>query len=531
VFVQLTVLVLLSSLSTRYFHRGEGDLHDKRYDRFRHTEALIEKELYTETSPTYILHVYPNGELYEVYQTGNAVTASVGAVCAILITSLVFFLYDFFVRREFNAKKELLEAKRQFMRFVSHEVRTPLNSVCLGLTIVENDLARSLGYDSPDCVEIDLKKLDRATTSSTTDGKDINADYNQTLDWFSLTQEIKTNAQGAVDVLNDLLNYDKIERGTFRLELELVPIWNLIEQTLAEFRASAAEKKIQYDDSFSTQERGKAVRQVARSQELPQEARELKLVGDSLRVMQVLRNLISNGLKFTPEGGSLRVHASWVVEEGNVAGRNDAMNTVELSSGQSVSAQRRGFLQVQVEDSGAGLSSDQVAQLFSDGIQFNVNKLQAGQGSGLGLFITMGIVEQHEGTLVAASEGLGQGTTFTMTLPLWDVPQFSSACSVSTSEEDSNRGTVAPSSLRVLVVDDVRSNRRLLSHLLRKGGHISEEAEDGAEAVDMVARAIEDGAPFDSVLMVCRFVRPFPNLRADDPLTTVVFHHFACAGL
>jgi hypothetical protein len=207
------------------------------------------------------------------------------------------------------------------------------------------------------------------------------------------------------------------------------------------------------------------------------------------------------------------------------------MNTVELTSGQSVSAQRRGFLQVQVEDSGAGLSSDQVTQLFSDGIQLNVNKLQAGQGSGLGLFITMGIIEQHEGTLVAASEGLGQGTTFTMTLPLWDVPQFSSACSLRISEEDSNWGTVAPSSLRVLVVDDVRSNCRLLSHLLRKGGHISEEAEDGAEAVDMVARAIEDGAPFDSVLMVCRFVRPFPNLRADDPLTTVVFHHFAWAGL
>ena len=61
-------------------------------------------------------------------------------MCIILFTSGAFFLYDAFVRRELLAKKDLLEAKRQFMRFVCHEVRSPLNSVVMGLDVVESEI-------------------------------------------------------------------------------------------------------------------------------------------------------------------------------------------------------------------------------------------------------------------------------------------------------------------------------------------------------------------------------------------------------
>jgi hypothetical protein len=74
---------------------------------------------------------------------------------------------------------------------------------------------------------------------------------------------------------------------------------------------------------------------------------------------------------------------------------------------------------VTVTDTGAGLSEDQLGQIF-DGVQSNVNLLQAGQGSGLGLYIAKGIVEQHRGTVVDTSGGLRQGTTFTV--PLNHVP-------------------------------------------------------------------------------------------------------------
>jgi signal transduction histidine kinase len=69
-----------------------------------------------------------------------------------------------------------------------------------------------------------------------------------------------------------------------------------------------------------------------------------------------------------------------------------------------------------VKDSGTGLSASQLEEICAEGVQFNANELQAGQGSGLGLFISKGIVEQHGGRLLVESEGLGKGVTFTASL-------------------------------------------------------------------------------------------------------------------
>jgi CheY-like chemotaxis protein len=81
---------------------------------------------------------------------------------------------------------------------------------------------------------------------------------------------------------------------------------------------------------------------------------------------------------------------------------------------------RAGSLRVRVADTGAGLSKEQLAQVCQEGVQFNANELQAGQGSGLGLFITKGIVEQHGGAMSVTSDGLGRGSTFVVELPLFD---------------------------------------------------------------------------------------------------------------
>ena len=77
-------------------------------------------------APIYTLTLYPSPEFYDAYTTRNPVLATIGSVCTILLMALFFFVYDSTVRKEFLAKKDLLEAKRRFMRFVSHEVRTPL---------------------------------------------------------------------------------------------------------------------------------------------------------------------------------------------------------------------------------------------------------------------------------------------------------------------------------------------------------------------------------------------------------------------
>jgi hypothetical protein len=77
---------------------------------------------------------------------------------------------------------------------------------------------------------------------------------------------------------------------------------------------------------------------------------------------------------------------------------------------------RCGSLLIMVKDSGVGLSAEQCAHLFREGVQFNANKLQAGGGSGLGLFIAKGMAELHSGTLQGSSEGIGKGCTFTVSI-------------------------------------------------------------------------------------------------------------------
>jgi CheY-like chemotaxis protein len=184
-----------------------------------------------------------------------------------------------------------------------------------------------------------------------------------------------------------------------------------------------------------------------------------------------------------------------------------------LSTGDHVRYAQRGRLQVTVTDTGAGLSEDQLGQLFVDGVQFNVNLLQAGQGSGLGLYIAMGIVEQHQGTLMAASEGLGHGTTFTVTLPMYHVPDSALPSSLAhlqkhiptkaeeVSSQNGAMSTLRDGPLRILVVDDAHMNRKILTRLLQRRGHDCDQAEDGHEAVQKVTDALKDGTPYDTILM------------------------------
>lgn len=126
-----------------------------------------------------------------------------------------------------------------------------------------------------------------------------------------------------------------------------------------------------------------------------------------------------------------------------------------------------------------------------------------GQGSGLGLYIARGMAVQHGGSLEAFSDGLGLGTTFTMTLPVYRVPLEIDAASTDfgIAEKIVEPARVKFEALRVLVVDDAGMNRKLLMRLLKKEGHECEEAEDGMMAVDKVRESIENGKPFDSILM------------------------------
>jgi len=310
--------------------------------------------------------------------------------------------------------------------------------------------------------------------------------------WIQLTDEALSNTEAAVDVLNDLLNYDKIESGTLRLEFSSLPIWQVVKKTTACFAMQAKEKNVTLTLTGAIWDGQLSPHELAQYQ-------ALQVVGDSMRISQVLRNLMSNAIKFTPTSGSISVHAEWL--PGALADAKIDMTLEE--SEQWLINPRAGSVRVSVTDTGAGLSPEQLLEIGAEGVQFNANQLQAGQGSGLGLFISKGIAEQHGGTFEVTSKGLDCGATFSIELPLFQI-------AVNFREEDTN-STIAricssesleflPTSRRILVVDDATSNRKLLLRILRTRNYLCEEAENGKVALDVYTAAVERGEPFDAIL-------------------------------
>ena len=126
---------------------------------------------------------------------------------------------------------------------------------------------------------------------------------------MNLLQEVKTSTQNAVDVLNDILNYDKIERRDLALDITVIPTWDLISRVVNEFRLPATNKQISLDWSIEIEPEGSDEDRAVKSIDaLPAAIKHLSLMGDESRLKQVLRNLVSNAIKFTPTGGSIHVH-------------------------------------------------------------------------------------------------------------------------------------------------------------------------------------------------------------------------------
>merc|ERR1712019_259143 len=131
-------------------------------------------------------------------------------------------------------------------------------------------------------------------------------------------------------------------------------------------------------------------------------------------------------------------------------------------------------------------------------VQFNVNKLQVGNNSGIGLCVAKGIVMEHGGTLTVNSDGLGRGATFTVSLPTYDILDPRARAEISRSSEGVKD---ALGILKVLVVDDAKMNLKLLMRLVSKKGHKVDGAEDGEVAIEKALQAMEAHADYDVILM------------------------------
>jgi PAS domain S-box-containing protein len=228
------------------------------------------------------------------------------------------------------------QLKSEFLASMSHELRTPLHTIIGFAELLAEELEGPL---------------------------------NQKQQRFM--NHIHTDSIHLLALINDILDISKIESGRLGLRRETFDIAGALEEILASVRPQAAAKSIAIETSIS----------------LP-----ATIFADRLRVKQVLFNLLSNALKFTPAGGRVRIEA----------------------------AQRDGLIEISVSDTGIGIAKEQHDAVFDKFYQVGSTTKGVREGTGLGLAITKALVEEHGGSIGLESEP-GKGSRFTFTIPLEEI--------------------------------------------------------------------------------------------------------------
>ena len=254
---------------------GFGDFHDKEYDSY-----LIQTQLVIGNSVPYLISYYPTKQ----YLDSKTSTNSPIAVTVLTLTVIIFMsvaLYDYLINRDSREKDLILVVKKQFVRFISHEVRTPLNVVHIGLKVLITEITKFMGKSNPDTKEFIVPK-------------------ELLMEWQSLIKETENNCDSATEVLNDLINYEKIDAGKLNIEVEPVYMWDVISAAITPFHVQARHSNIEITVELEINRNDVGVTE-------RNKMKELLVLGDKVKLTHVIKNLISNGLKFTACSGKINI--------------------------------------------------------------------------------------------------------------------------------------------------------------------------------------------------------------------------------
>ena len=262
---------------------------------------------------------------------------------------------------------------------------------------------------------------------------------------------IHESSQNMLKLLDAILDLSRIEAGQLTIKLERTDIHHLIQSCTNLFKASAATKGLRLKPKLDAS--------------VPR-----YVIGDDLRIRQVLSNLIGNAVKFTFNGG-IDIAASY----------------------------KGGALMISVCDTGIGIAEDKLATVLDEFVQVEDGDYRSSGGSGLGLHICRELVELMGGT-IALDSVLGKGTCVNLCLPL--------AADKAHDEADEKRKSAQPeeqlnrwAGRRVALAEDHDINQMLIMEMAERIGLEVELFEDGEEAVEGILAAEQDGEPFDLALM------------------------------
>ena len=258
---------------------------------------------------------------------------------------------------------------------------------------------------------------------------------------------IQTSSEVLLDLINDILDISKIEAGKLEFEHLAINLNDIFEELSLLLAVKANDKNIELICS-------------------PEPDVPTNIVADPARLKQILINLAGNAIKFT--------HKGEVVVTASTTSQSDSDVTLRFS----------------VRDTGIGIPEDKINLLFNKFIQVDASTTRNYGGTGLGLAISRELVEQMGGTIGVNSE-VSKGSEF------WFQITFDKHSEIKSKKKDCSR----IEDVRVLVVDDNRSSRKLLARTLRLWGLDVEETEDGPSAVIALSEAYESQKPFTIALI------------------------------